>query len=95
MYSLVIADDEKRTREGLRKGIDWEELGFTVTELFADGQDLIEYLDCMVPDVILTDIKMNNVSGIDVAKYVFEHRFPSKVVFISGYQEFELALLGI
>lgn len=95
MYSLVIADDEKRTREGLRKGIDWEELGFTVTELFADGQDLIEYLDCMVPDVILTDIKMNNVSGIDVAKYVFEHRLPCKVVLISGYQEFELALLGI
>ena len=95
MYSLVIADDEKRTREGLMKGIPWEELGFTVTELFADGQEVIEYLDCVVPDVILTDIKMNYVSGIDVAKYVFEHGLPCKVVLISGYQEFELALQGI
>lgn len=95
MYRLVIADDERRSREGLMKGIAWEELGFTVTELFADGQELIEYLDCMVPDVILTDIKMNYVSGIEVAKYVFEHRLPCKVVLISGYQEFELARQGI
>ena len=95
MYRLVIADDESRTREGIMNGIDWNELGFIVTETFADGQELIEYLDCVVPDVILTDIKMNYVSGIDVAKYVFENKLPCKVVLISGFQEFELALQGI
>lgn len=95
MYRLVIADDEKRIRQGLKNIIDWEDLGFEVTELFSDGQDVIEYLDYMMPDVILTDIKMNHVSGLEVAKYVFEHQLPCKVVLVSGYQEFELAIQGI
>lgn len=95
MYRLIIADDEKRIRQALKNIIDWENLGFEVTELFADGQEVMEYLDYMMPDVILTDIKMNYVSGLDVAKYVFEHQYPCKVVLISGYQEFELAVQGI
>lgn len=95
MYRLIIADDEKRIRQGLKNIVDWNSLGFEVTEIFADGQDVIEYLDYMMPDVILTDIKMNNVSGLDVARYVFEHNLPCKVVLISGYQEFDLAVKGI
>lgn len=65
MYRLIIADDEKRIRQGLKNIIDWGKLGFEVTELFADGQDVIEYLDYVIPDVILTDIKMNYVSGLE------------------------------
>lgn len=95
MYRLIIADDEKRIRQGLKNIINWETLGFEVTELFADGQDVIEYLDYVMPDVILTDIKMNHVSGLEVARYVFEHQFPCKVVLVSGYQEFDLAVQGI
>lgn len=95
MYRLVIADDEKKIRQGLKNIVDWNSLGFEVTEIFSDGQDIIEYLDYMMPDVILTDIKMNNVSGLEVAKYVFEHNMPCKIVLISGYQEFELAIQGI
>lgn len=95
MYQLVIADDEKIIRQGLKNVVDWNELGFEVTELFTDGQEVIEYLEYVVPDVILTDIKMSHVSGIDVAKYVFDHKLPCRVVLISGYQEFDLALQGI
>lgn len=95
MYKLVIADDEKIIRTGLKNVVDWESLGFEVTELFADGQEVIEYLDYMLPDVILTDIKMSHVSGLDVAKFVYEHEIPCKVVLISGYQEFDLAVRGL
>lgn len=95
MYQLVIADDEKRIREGLAKVIDWERLGFRVIQLFSDGQEVIDCLDYMEPDVILTDIKMSVVSGLEVAKYVFDHQLSCKVVLISGYQEFELALEGL
>lgn len=95
MYKLIIADDEKIIRMGLKNLVEWEKLGFEVIELFTDGQEIIEYLDYMLPDVILTDIKMNQVSGLDVAKYVFEHQVPCKVVLISGYQEFELAVQGL
>ncbi len=91
MYKLIIADDERRIRQGLRNIVDWESLGFQVIDVFADGQEVIEYLEFAIPDVILTDIKMNRISGMEVARYVSEHRLPCKVVLISGYQEFELA----
>ena len=95
MYRVIIADDEKIIRTGLKNLIDWERLGFEVTELFSDGQEIIEYLDYTMPDVILTDIRMGNVSGLEVARYVFEQGISSKVVLISGFQEFDLALQAV
>ncbi len=95
MYKVIIADDEKIVRHGLSNMVDWESLGFAVEELFSDGQEVIEYLEYAMPDVILTDIKMKHVSGVDVAKYVCENHLPCKVVLISGYKEFELAVQGI
>ncbi len=95
MYKLVIADDERRIREGLKNVVDWRSLGFEIVETFSDGQEVIEYLEYMIPDVILTDIKMINISGVEVAKYVFEKKLPCKVVLISGHQEFQLAVQAI
>lgn len=45
MYRIVIADDEKIIRMGLKNVVNWNELGFEVAELFSDGQEVIEYLD--------------------------------------------------
>ena len=92
MYKLIIADDERRIRQGLKNIVDWESLGFQVVDIFSDGQEVIEYLGYVIPDVILTDIKMSNVSGLEVARYVHEHKLPCRVVLVSGYQEFELAV---
>lgn len=95
MYSIVIADDEKIIRSGLSKAIDWEGIGFSVRGVFSDGSEILDFLKQDVPDAILTDIKMSRVSGIDVARYVFENQLPCKVVFLSGYKEFELAVQGM
>lgn len=95
MYSVVIADDEKIIRSGLSKAIDWEGIGFCVRGVFSDGSEILDFLKQEVPDAILTDIKMSRVSGIDVARYVFENQLPCKVVFLSGYKEFELAVQGM
>ena len=95
MYKLVIADDEKIIREGLTHRIDWKALGFELVEAFSDGEEIIEYLDSMPVDVVLTDIMMTHINGIDVARYVKESELPCKVVFISGHKEFELALSAI
>ena len=95
MYKVIIADDEKIIRVGLKNLIDWNALGFEIIESFGDGQEIIEYLEYAMPDVIITDIKMNHVSGIDVACHVFERHLPCKVVLISGFQEFDLALKAV
>ncbi len=91
MYKVVIADDEKIIQEGLTESIDWEELGFEIVGCFSDGTDVIEYLDTMPVDVVITDIMMNRADGIEVAKYVQERSLLCKVVFISGHSDFELA----
>ena len=91
MYKLVIADDEKNIRDSLMKLVDWESLGFEVVFLADDGTKVIEFLKEHRADVVFTDIKMRQCSGMEVAKYVFEQSLPVKVVLLSGYQEFEFA----
>lgn len=95
MYKVIIADDERRIREGLKKQMPWEELGFEVVNTFADGEEVIEYLEYMPVDVVLTDIRMPHGTGIDVARYVYESKLSCKVVFISAYKEFEQAVQGM
>ena len=91
MYSLVIAEDELMTRRSLVDMIRWNELGFTVDGEFTDGQELLNYLKNSMPDVILTDIKMSRVSGVDIARFVAEQNLPVQIVFLSGYKDFEYA----
>ena len=58
MYKMIIADDERIIREGIYNLFDWQELGFEICGVFSDGQEVIEYLEYMPADLILTDIKM-------------------------------------
>ena len=92
MYKVIISDDEKFIQEGLVKLIDWKSLGFEIAGVFDDGADVIEYLNTMPVDIVLTDIRMKHISGIEIAKYICENEVPCKVVFISGYKEFDLVL---
>lgn len=95
MYKIIIADDEKIIRSGLRNALDWQALGFEVLEVFSDGEEVIDYLEYATPDVILTDIRMENISGIEVAKYVWENHLPCKVFLVSSYQEFSYAVSAL
>ena len=89
MYSLIIVEDELIARERLTHMVKWETFGFHVDAAFSDGREVLDYLKYNTPDVILTDIKMTHTSGLDVAKYVSEHSMATKVVFLSGYEDFE------
>ena len=91
LYKLVIADDEKNIRDGLRDLVPWEQFGFSVVKICSEGQEIIDYIENNEVHVILTDIKMSGMSGIDIAKYVFENRLNIKVILISAYDDFEFA----
>lgn len=91
MYSLVIVEDEFITRRALVNMVKWNELGFRVDGEFTDGQELLDYLKRNTPDVILTDIKMTNVSGIEIARLVADQNLPIQVVFLSAYKDFSYA----
>lgn len=91
MYKLVIADDEAMIRKGLTKSVDWKSLGFDLVAVFEDGSDVIEYIQNNPVDVVFSDILMCNASGLDVAKYIHENQIPTKIILMSGYQEFRYA----
>lgn len=91
MYRLIIADDQPLSRNGLKKIVNWNELGFDVVEVFADGSEVLEYLESNQAEVLLLDVVMNKVSGLEVAKWIAQHKRKTKVVLISGYREFENA----
>lgn len=91
MYSLIIVEDEFTTRRALIDLVPWEKLGFKVCGEFADGHGVLEYLKSNNPDVILTDIKMTNVDGLEIARFVKEHNIPTRVVFLSAHGEFSFA----
>lgn len=91
MYTLIIVDDDEMIRKGLEKVIRWEQMGFTVEGTFSNAKDALEYLKLNNADVILTDIKMPEMSGLELIQQAKQYRAYIKSIIISGYGEFELA----
>ena len=95
MFRLIIADDEIRIREGFTRIVNWEELGFRVVGCYADGSQVLDHLRREHADVVLTDIKMKQVGGLEVAQQIHEH-YPNTVcVLVSAHQEFDFAHAAI
>ena len=95
MYQVVIADDEFLFRKKLKEMVDWESLGFTVAASFGSGEQALAFVREHPVDVMLTDIRMTPVSGLELAKELHDHHPHVKVVLISGYSEFRYAQAAI
>lgn len=91
MYKVLLVDDEIIIREAIRENVKWQELGFELVGACKDGMEAMQAIQCEKPDLIVTDICMPYIDGIELSKYVFEHYTDTKVVIISGYDEFEYA----
>ncbi|HJD48462.1 MAG TPA: helix-turn-helix domain-containing protein [Candidatus Mediterraneibacter norfolkensis] len=91
MYTLVVTDDEFEIRNNICSLFPWNSIGFQVVQQCSSGNETIQCLEKDPPDVLLTDICLPDLSGIEIAKYVYEHSIPTIVVFLSGYQEFSFA----
>lgn len=91
MWKAVIADDERVIVRGLRKLIDWEELGIEIVEEAGDGQQLKRAIEYIEPDIVLADIMMPYMNGLEVIQWYNQKYSRAKFIFASGYQEFSYA----
>ena len=91
MYNMIIVEDEKSIRENLQKGILWEKYGFHIVAEAANGEEALEKIEKLHPDVLLTDIKMPFMDGLELARIVHSLYSNIKIVIISGYTEFTYA----
>jgi len=92
---LLITDDETMDREGLARQLDWKE--YSICEVFTakDGLSALEILKNNDIDILLSDIKMPLMSGIELAKNAREIKPELQIVFVSGYDDFMLAKMAI
>lgn len=95
MYTIVIADDEKYIRKSLIQKVDWESIGFKIVGEAQNGAEALELVEQLEPDLLLTDIKMPYISGIELARQVREIRPVTQIVFLSGYDDFAYAQSAI
>lgn len=94
-YKIIIVDDEEEIRKGMIKKIKWDELGFDVVGEAENGIEALDIIDKTSPDMVITDIRMPFMDGIKLAENI-KYRFPAtKVVIISGFDEFEYAQTAI
>lgn len=91
MYKLMLADDEAVIRRNIQRLIEWGEYGFEMIACCENGHELLEEVEKEVPDLIITDISMPYIDGIEVARQV-SNQYPwVKIIFLTGHNEFEYA----
>lgn len=95
MWKVVAADDEGYIREALKKLINWEKMDCNLIEVLEDGQELIECIEKESPDIVITDIQMPEVNGLDVCKYLYETRPETQVIILTAYSNFDYAKSAI
>lgn len=91
MWKVMIADDEMYMLEAMEKLINWEKMDCKLAFKAQNGQELIKQMKKDVPDIVITDIRMPLVNGIQVAQYVYEEMLPTKVIILTAYADFEYA----
>lgn len=95
MLKVIIVDDEALIINLIKMKVDWEKLGMEVVAQYSNSVEAYEALDIKKPDIILTDICMPNMSGIELARQSMKILPDVKVIIITGYDEFEFALDSI
>ena len=95
MYRLLIVDDERATLNGLCNYIPWDQMGFIVEGSAANGKAALAYLENHTVDVLLSDIRMPVMDGIELVARVRELGYDMECVFLSAHRDFEYAKKGL
>ncbi len=91
MHSLLVVDDEFNIRNGLVTSVPWETIGVRVVGQAQDGREALELAKTLAPDLVVTDISMDEMDGLDFTAALLELRPRTKVIILSGYGEFAYA----
>ncbi len=91
MDKLLIVDDDYLVREGLRMAIDWQSVGVEVVGTAENGGEGLEKARELCPDLIIADVRMPGIDGLQMAKTLFDEGADLAVIVYSGYKDFENA----
>lgn len=95
MYQLLIVDDEEDIRRGIARGISWNSLGFEVVGQAENGEEAVHLIEEKKPDVVLSDIRMPKMDGIELMQYLHKNNPEIKIIILSGYNDVEYLNMAI
>lgn len=95
MYNAIIADDEVHVCILLEKLVDWEKLGIRIIDTCTDGLETYRAIEEKRPDIVVTDIMMPGMNGLDIVKNCINHKIDVMFLLVSGHAEFEYAHMAI
>ena len=91
MYSVLMVDDEEDVIRAMQKKIDWESIGFRIMGYAHNGIEALDLAEQEAPDVVLTDIKMPYMDGLELARHLKDMYPTVRILIFSGFDEFEYA----
>ena len=91
LYKVLVVDDEEDVRQAVIRKLDWTALGFTVVGEASNGEEALEMTERLEPDVIMTDIKMPYMDGLELCRRVKRLLPGTRIAILSGFDEFEYA----
>lgn len=95
MLKILIVDDERIVIDGLISMLDWNSFEGKLVGTASSGEETLAQLDSLKPDVIISDIKMDGMNGIELSKTLHERHSAIQLIFFSAHGEFEYAQKAI
>ncbi len=95
LYRLIFAEDDDQIRNGLSRFFPWEQLGFSLEACFENGLQALEYVRGHPVDVILTDVRMPVMDGLEMLEKMRLENLDAYVVILSAFREFDYAQKAI
>ncbi len=94
-YKILIVDDEAPIRKALSQTINWSTLDCELYDTASNGKDAIKKIEKEKIDLVITDVKMPLIDGIELSRYICEQHPATQVIILSGYAEFTYAQSAI
>ena len=95
MYRVILVDDEAWVLSGLEELIPWEEMGFSIAACCQSGKEALDAITAYGADAVFTDIRMADMTGLELIEAVSARKIPVEFVIISAYSDFEVARKAI
>lgn len=95
MYKMLLVDDEAAMRNRMIERTDWKQYGFEIVADAENGLDALEKFEKYLPDVIITDIKMPFMDGLELSRTVLEKHPLTKIIILTGFDDFQYAKKAI
>ena len=95
MIKVFLVEDEYAIREGIKKSVEWEQHGFTLVGEAGDGEVAFPKILKTKPDILITDIRMPFMDGLELARLVKTELPHIKIIVLSGYDDFNFAKQAI